>query len=121
MFGQEYVDDLNAFKVAYAAGDAGDILETGGKLISDSGEIVNLFDGINVGKADTIDEGCKGQGVAVVAELKAMCCNADGTVKVSKVKLKAGATGKFGDGVIFGKFMDALPAILAIFGKFFGG
>lgn len=118
---EQYVQDMKDFKAAYTAGDVGDILVSGGKLVTDSGEIVNLFDGPNVGNAETLTDECKAKGAAAVAELKAACCNADGTVKATKLKLKAGATGKFGDGVIFGKFMDALPAILAIFGKFFGG
>lgn len=118
---EKYVSDLNEFKSAYSTGDVGDILIAGGKLVTDSGEIVNLFDGNNVGKSETLDEDTKAEGKTAVEEIKALCCNADGTVKSSKVKAKAGATGKFGDGVIFGKFMDALPAILAIFGKFFGG
>lgn len=115
-----YVQDLNDFKAAYSAGDVGDILITGGKLVSDSGEIVNLFDGQNVGTADTLTAQDKAAGAKAVAELKAACCNVDGTIKESaKVKLKAGAVGKFGDGKFFEMFMKALPAILDIFGKFF--
>lgn len=120
---EKYITDMKEFKSSYSAGDVGDILVTGGHLVSDAGEIVNLFDGNggNVGTTEEMTEDQKKQGQALVIQLKASCCNPDGTVKVPTAKAKAGATGKFGDGVLFGKFIDALPAILAIFGKFFGG
>lgn len=118
---EQYVQDLKDFKTAYSAGDAGDILVSGGKLVSDCGEIVNLFDGPNVGNADTLTDEEKTEGQAAVAELKAMCCNADGTVKATvKVKVGAGATGKFGDGKFMDMFFKYLPTIFDMFGKFFG-
>lgn len=117
---ESMVQDLKDFKTAYSAGDAGDILIAGGKLVSDTGEIVNMFDGPNVGNSDTLTDDCKADGKKAVAELQALCCNADGTVKATvKAKVGAGTVGKFGDGKFMEMFFKYLPTILDMFGKFF--